>query len=110
MTASASPRLASLCHTSDACSPRTALVAWNASWSEFDPGKTMTANFIASPSPPSPAPGAVSQHFHPIALDHGVRQQLGRHLGDAHLGGAAIGRVEFDLEELPLPHVAHVVV
>src|SRR3954451_18008340 len=96
MTASAPFRSVSLCQTTSARWPSTAVAAWYASWSQFDPGKTITANFMTVPA---------SVDFHPIALDNGVRKELVRHFGRQGLGVGRIRRREVELEVLALPYV-----
>src|SRR5688500_19215996 len=64
MTASAPRRSVSLCQTKSASWPSTSFAAWYASWSQFDPGKTMTAKRM------------VSADLNAITLDYRIRQQL----------------------------------
>src|SRR5215831_21081357 len=53
------------------------------------------------------APTASSlNYFHPIILDHRIRQDVMRELFDLRAGARLINRfIQFDLEVFPLPHV-----
>src|SRR6188768_1347279 len=81
---------------SSACWPSTAVAAWCASWSQFDPGKTITANFMTVPA---------SVDFDPIALDDGIRQELVRHFGRQSLRLGRVRRSQVELKVLALAHV-----
>jgi hypothetical protein len=55
---------------------------------------------------PGGQPGGPHQSdLHPVALDHGVGEQLLAHLGNLRLGLRPVGMIQRDLDHLALPHI-----
>ena len=50
------------------------------------------------------------KHLHAIAFNHGVGEQLGSHFGHARLRRVRVGVTQFQIEELALADVGHVLV
>src|SRR5262245_35663694 len=73
--------------------PSTFVAAQYASWSQFDPGKTMTENFIGSVD------------LDAVAFDHRVGEQLIGDLARERPRMRGVGGREIELEVLPLPDV-----
>src|SRR5688500_13213523 len=61
MTQSAPRRFDSLCQTTSHGAPTTSLMAWIASWSQLDPGRTTTANFMRASSSGSAVGGSIER-------------------------------------------------
>src|SRR5690606_1760455 len=87
----------SRCHTIVGALPVTVSSATAMSRSQLEPGKTMTAVFMAML-----LVGGGSGALDAVILDHGVREQLRAHrveIGVAHIVG------DFEFDEAPRAHV-----
>src|SRR6185437_9622495 len=97
---------ASLCQTIAGLRPVTSSSATARSRSQFDPGKTMTALFMASVHTGKicgkRGSSGVLQTLDPEILDHRVGEQLAAHVLDVRIA-RRVGKIELD--ELARPHI-----
>src|SRR5689334_21522871 len=66
--------------------------------SRLIPGKTTTADFIAT------VELSLSAQFDPVILDHGIGQQFLGGAFERRLGAGAVGAFDFNVENLALPY------
>src|SRR6202035_5333543 len=87
----------SACQTIAGARPDTSLRARAMSRSRLMPGKTITADFIATP-----IRLASSGHLDPVILDHGVGEELLGGVLERGCGAGVVGAFDLDVENLAL--------